>query len=201
MFKTSFSFGLILTLAVLAGTADGILALSVKTKIGDKVADFSLKNTQGKQVSLTSQKGLKATVLIYIATGCPYSNAFNGVMESVQITYASRGVQLIGINSNKTEPFEKVVEHARQNKFSFAVLKDEGNILADRLGAQGTPEVFLLDGNLTLRYHGALGNSKNPTTDSSKANAEELKAALDALLANKPISVTETKAFGCTIKR
>ena len=73
--------------------------------------------------------------------------------------------------------------------------------MANRLGAQVTPEVFLLDSAMTLKYHGAVGNSKSLTTKPEEANGDEFKTALEAVLIGKPVSLTTTKAFGCTIKR
>jgi len=174
---------------------------AAKIKIGDKMADFTMSDVNGKPHSLYEFSGRKAVAVIFIATQCPYSNAFNHVMAELAHEYASRNVAVIGINANKTEPAGEVAEHARTHGLNFTVLKDEGNVIADRLGARVTPEVFLLDSTWTLRYHGALGNSRQPTNNPEKASADEARPALDAVLAGQPVGVTETKAFGCTIKR
>ncbi|HVN79280.1 MAG TPA: thioredoxin family protein [Terriglobia bacterium] len=170
-------------------------------KIGDKIADFTLSDPRGESHSLSQSKGTKATVVIFIATRCPYSNAFTHVMAELSREYEEKGVRFIGINANKTEPSPEVQQHASKNGLSFLVLKDDTDGVANRLGAQVTPEVFLLDSTMTVKYHGAVGNSRNPTTKPEEANGDELKAALDAVLNGKPVSVTTTKAFGCTIKR
>jgi len=172
-----------------------------KIKVGEKMADFTLQYVNGKAHRLYDFEGKKAVAVIFIATRCPYSNAFNHVMTSLAHEYESRGVAFIGINANKTEPVAEVGEHARAHGLDFLILKDEGNQIADRLGASVTPEVFLLDSQWTLRYHGALGNSHQPTTNPDKTTDDEIRPALDAVLAGKSASVTETKAFGCTIKR
>ena len=172
-----------------------------KIKVGEKMADFTLQDVNGKAHRLYDFEGKKAVAVIFIATRCPYSNAFNHVMTSLAHEYESRGVAFIGINANKTEPVAEVGEHARAHGLQFLILKDEGNQIADRLGASVTPEVFLLDSQWTLRYHGALGNSHQPTTNPEKTTDDEIGPALDAVLAGKSASVTETKAFGCTIKR
>jgi peroxiredoxin len=172
-----------------------------KIKVGEKMADFTLQDVNGKAHSLYEFEGKKAVAVIFIATHCPYSNAFNHVMANLAQAYESRGVAFIGINANKTEPVTEVGEHARAHGLDFLILKDEGNQIADRLGASVTPEVFLLDSQWTLRYHGALGNSHQPTTNPDKTTDDEIRPALDAVLAGKSASVTETKAFGCTIKR
>ena len=174
---------------------------TTKIKIGEKMSDFSLPDVTGKPRSLLEFKGKKAVAIIFIATRCPYSNAFNHVMANLAREYSDRGVTFVGINANKTEPTAEVAEHARTHGLGFPVLKDEGNVMADRLGASVTPEVFLLDRNWTLRYHGALGNSRQPTTKPEQATDTEIRPALEAVLADRPVALSETKAFGCTIKR
>lgn len=166
------------------------------------MADFTLPVAGSSATqSLYGQKGKKAVTVIFIATKCPYSNAFNQVMAKLAKEYESKGVAVIGINANKTEPATEVADHARTHALGFPVLKDEGNVIADRLGASVTPEVFLLDSTWTLRYHGALGNSANPTTHASESSDAEVRPAIDAILAGGTVSRTKTKAFGCTIKR
>ncbi len=174
---------------------------AAKIKIGEKMANFTLPDTRGQQHTLYDLEGKKAVAVIFIATQCPYSNAFNHVMANLAREYAGRGVAVVGINANKTEPAAQVAEHARTHGLDFTVLKDEGNVIADRLGASVTPEVFLLDSNWTLRYHGALGNSAQPTTNPEKAGDAEFRPALEAVLSGGNVARTETKAFGCTIKR
>lgn len=170
--------------------------------IGSIAPGFSLPDARsGKTVSLSDFPEAKAIAVIFVATRCPYSNAFNQVMNDLAAEYKSKGVVVLGINSNGTEPVEEVAKHSEENNFSFSVLKDEGFEIADRYGAQVTPEVFLLDSRLQIQYHGALGNSKQPTTKASEANFLDLKQALDALLESKEIPVQTTKMFGCSIKR
>jgi peroxiredoxin len=169
--------------------------------VGEKMEDFTLPDVNGKPHRLYEFEGKKAVAVIFIATRCPYSNAFNHVMASLAHDYESRGVAVIGINANNTESVSEVAEHARAHGLDFLVLKDERNQIADRLGASVTPEVFLLDSTWTLRYHGALGNSHQPTNNPDKTNGDEVRPALDDVLGDKPAEVTETKAFGCTIKR
>ena len=177
-----------------------ITASALALDPGDQAAVFKLSAAAGKEYKLADYSG-KNVVVIFIATRCPYSNAFNLVMAKLATDYASKGVVFLGINSNKSEAVEEVADHAKKNGFSFPVLKDADNKVADQYGAQVTPEAFLIDGKGVIRYHGALGSSNNPTTDPSKANSDEIRAALDALLGGKDIVKSKTKAFGCSIKR
>lgn len=175
---------------------------TAKIKIGERMADFTLPEAgSGKSHSLYEFKGKKAVAVIFLATQCPFSNAFNHVMADLAREYAGRGVAVVGINANTTEPAAQVAEHARTHNLGFPVLKDDGNVIADRLGASVTPEVFLLDDGWTLRYHGALGNSAHPTTKPEEASDGEVRPALEAVLADQTVARAETKAFGCTIKR
>ena len=121
-------------------------------------------------------------------------------MAELSKDYSAKGITVLGINSNKSETVADVAAHAKEH-FPFQVVKDEDNKIADSYGAQVTPEAFVIDGKGMIRYHGALGNSKNPTTDSSRANSDDIRGALDELISGKKIAKDKTKAFGCSIKR
>ena len=165
--------------------------------VGAVAPDFTLPDADGKQHSLASLKGSKGTVLIFVATKCPVSNAYNERMAKLAADYRAKGVNVVGINSNATEPAAEVKTHAAEKGLAFTILKDAGNQIADRLDAQVTPEAYLLDASGKLVYHGRIDNSRNGDAITSS----ELREALDAMLAGKPVEKTEVKAFGCSIKR
>ena len=165
--------------------------------IGAVVPDFTLPDADGKEHSLASLKGKSGTVLIFIATKCPVSNAYNERMAKLAADYRARGVNVVGINSNSTEPAAEVKQHAADKGLAFTILKDPGNLIADRFDAQVTPEAYLLDASGKLVYHGRIDNSRNGDAITSS----ELRDAIDATLAGKPVEKTEVKAFGCSIKR
>ncbi|HEV2687905.1 MAG TPA: hypothetical protein VGV35_05100, partial [Bryobacteraceae bacterium] len=77
------------------------------------------------------------------------------------------------------------------------VYKDGNNVLADRFGAEVTPESYVIDSNGVIRYHGSIDDSQNE----ARIRTRGLRLALDAVLAGKPVEITQTKAFGCSIKR
>jgi peroxiredoxin len=162
-----------------------------------KVDDFTLEALNGKKVSLTDFKDAKAIVIIFIATECPVSNAYNERMAALHQDYKSKGIVFLGINSNKQESVEDMKEHAREHKHEFTILKDWDNVVADKFDAQFTPEVFVLTKNLEIQYHGRIDDSRAEARVSTK----DLRNALDEILAGKTVSTTKTKAFGCTIKR
>jgi peroxiredoxin len=165
--------------------------------IGAAVPDFTLPDADGKEHSLASLKGSKGTVLIFVATKCPISNAYNERMRKLAADYRARGVNVVGINSNATEPAAEVKAHAAEKGLAFTILKDAGNQIADRFSAQATPEAYLLDASGKLVYHGRIDNSRFGYV----ITATELRDAIEATLAGKPVGKAEAKAFGCSIKR
>jgi peroxiredoxin len=165
--------------------------------IGAAVADFTLPDANGTSHSLASLEGKKGTVLIFIATQCPVSNAYNERMEKLAQEYKDRGINVIGINSNSTESAADVKAHAAEKHLTFTILKDNGNKIADSLGATRTPEAYFLDAGNKLVYRGRIDNSR----DETQVNSSELRDAMDATLAGKPVEKTIANAFGCSIKR
>ena len=183
---------------VLAGFS--VLACSAAAEapaIGAAAPDFQLTTLDGKAFSLASEaKDHKAVVLMFISTQCPYSNAYNDQMKDLASSYASKGVLFVGINSNKTEDATAAVAHAKAHGHTFPIMKDPDNKVADLYDARHTPEVYVIDAEGKLRYHGRITEDhENPKS------TPDLKNALDSFLAGKPIARTETKAFGCSIKR
>src|SRR5712692_1604041 len=165
-------------------------------KVGSKIPDFNFQDLDGKTMALSTLRG-PVTVITFIATQCPVSNAYNDRMNAVYKDYTAKGVKFVFLNANKTEPPSEVREHAKSVGLVFPVYKDANNVLADRFGATVTPESYVIDGENTIRYHGSIDDSQNE----ARVRTRGLRAALDAVMAGKPVAATETKAFGCTIKR
>lgn len=162
-----------------------------------KVENFSLKDYNGKTHNLKDYKDSKAIVLMFIATQCPVSNAYNKRMAEIYKNYKDKNVTFLAINSNKTEPVDEVKEHAKKNNFDFIILKDDNNKIADRLGATVTPEIYVLNSDYEVLYHGRIDDSR----DEKNVKSNDLATALDEILAGKKVSNKKTVAFGCTIKR
>jgi peroxiredoxin len=171
---------------------------SARVTMGALVPDFGLPDAAtGKRTALTTlQAGKKATVLIFVSTQCPVSNAYNERMAQLAAQYGPRGVAFAAINANAPEPAAEVAEHARTHRFAFPVLKDADGEIARRFGARVTPEVYVTDGKGVLVYHGAIDDAEN----AGQVKTRHLAATLDALLAGRPVPAKTTQAFGCTIK-
>jgi peroxiredoxin len=162
-----------------------------------KVENFTLEDVNGAKHSLSDYTKSKAIVLMFIATQCPVSNAYNSRMAALDADYKGRGVVFLGINSNKQESVDEIRDHAKEHGFSFTILKDSGNVVADKLKASFTPEIYVLNSDRELLYHGRIDDNSRGTNITS----QDLRKALDEILAGKTVSVSQTKAFGCTIKR
>ena len=187
------------TVLGLIALAAGVPLLAEAPAIGAAAPTFSLTTIDGKPFSLAdATKANSLVVLMFISTQCPYSNAYNDRMRDMAASYAKKGVQFVGINSNKTETVQDVVEHAKKHGHTFTILKDPGNKVADLYDARHTPEVYIVDKDGKLRYHGRIDENYE---DAAHVASPDLKNAVDALLAGQPVAKAETKAFGCSIKR
>ena len=165
--------------------------------IGGKLPAAQLVTLTGERVDLAHYAGKNGLVVIFVSTRCPYSNDYEMRMEELSHAAAQRGFGFVGVNANRNEPADEVTEHSKSDHLTFTILKDPENRLADILGASFTPETYLFDQAGTLRYHGRIDDSR----DIAKVTTHDLQTTLDALAGGKPLPVTETKAFGCTIKR
>ena len=181
----------------MAAPAGAATDAATETTATTKIAAFSLPDTDGKTVEVGNWDKSKATVIMFVATQCPVSNAYNTRMAKLAKDYSAKGVKFVGVNSNKQENSAEIAEHSRENGFTFAVLKDRNNVIADRFAAKVTPEVYVVNAKGDLVYHGQIDNAQNE----SKVKARPLAAALDAVLAGEPVAQSEVNAFGCSIKR
>src|SRR6266542_15070 len=102
----------IIALAAVAGSGSSVSDLPAPPAIGTVIDDFKLPDANGTEHSLNSLKGKKGSILIFIATKCPVSNAYNDRMEKLAEDYKARGINVIGINSKNTEPSAEEKSHA-----------------------------------------------------------------------------------------
>jgi hypothetical protein len=123
--------------------------------------------------------------------------AANGVPNIIVLGGEKRGIAYDEGADNCAAYLDAVKAHAASHKMTFVILKDNGNKIADVFGANKTPEAYFLDANNKLAYHGRIDNNR----DIAQVASSELREALDAALAGKPVAKTEAAAFGCSIKR
>ncbi|QGQ21302.1 redoxin domain-containing protein [Gimesia benthica] len=197
MFRRSITF---LCALALLGTSS--LLAETKTKSSQHASHtFRLPTAQGKVVELTAEPESKATVVCFLGAECPLARLYGPKLNEMQAAYAAQGVQFIGVNSNQQDSLEDVKQYVKRYEISFPMAKDYNNEVADRFHAVRTPEVFVLDQQLTVRYRGRIDNQYLPGISRAETTTHDLKNALDQLLTGKPIEVSETKPNGCFIGR
>ena len=155
-----------------------------------------MADTNGAERSLDDLKGKNGAILVFVSAQCPTVKQYNERISKFAADFAGRGINVIGINSNSTEPLEWVRSHAAE-KYQFPVLIDKGNVLADKLGANVTPETFYLNEKNVLVYHGAIDNSSS----GEEITENYLRDAVEAISSGRPVAKNRAKAIGCSIKR
>jgi peroxiredoxin len=162
-------------------------------QLGSRVESFTLDNCYGKSVSLDDFSQAKAVAIVFLGTECPLAKLYGPRLTEIQQRYADHGVQIIGINSNTQDSLTELADYVHHHQISFPMLKDTGNRVADALGAERTPEVFLLDQERVVRYHGRIDDQYGVGYSKERDAKPELTVAIDA--------VPETEAVGCHIGR
>ena len=181
------------------------VACSSGYNIGDKAADFKLKNIDGKFVSFSTYPDAKGFVVVFTCNGCPYAQAYQDRIVEIDKKYKSKGYPVIAINPNDpalapADSFDKMVTVAKTEGFTFPYLIDEKQEVYKNYGATKTPHVYVLQkkGNdFVVQYIGAIDDNYE---DATKVNSPFLASALDALVAGSLPETTTTKAIGCGIK-
>jgi hypothetical protein len=138
------------------------------------------------------------TVLVFLYTDCPVANGMAPELTRIQKDYASKGVTFFRVYADSTLTDEAIARHGHDYKLDFPAVRDNDLELVRLTGAQITPEAVVYDRKGERRYRGRINNKyedlgkyrRNPTQ-------HDLRDALDALLAGKPVSTPETKAIGC----
>ncbi len=176
-----------------------------KYDVGDSVADFKLKNFDGKLVSLSDYKNQKGAIVIFDCNTCPYSKAYNDRIIALNKKYASKGFPVITINANDPQmspgdSFDAIVEQAKRKNYDFPYLVDETQAVAQAFGATNTPHVFVLQNTGSDFKVAYIGTIDNNSRDASSANKKYVEDAVEELLAGKSVSNAKTKAIGCGIK-
>jgi len=175
-------------------------------KIGDSVADFSLKNTiDGKPVSMAGYPNAKGYIVMFTCNHCPFARKYEQRIMDLDKKYASKGFPVIAISPNDPsiapeDSYDELGKRAKEKHYTFPYAYDETQAVAAAFGATKTPHAFLVvkeNGKLVLKYMGAIDDN---TDDASAVKNHYLGDAIDAVISGKPVAVTETKSIGCGIK-
>ncbi len=176
---------------------------STMLPLGVAAPDFSLPDTQGRRVSLSDFADAPALLVVFLCNHCPYVKHVAAGLAELAAEYKRRGVAVVGINSNDVAAFPddspaKMAEEAKARGYTFPYLFDEKQTIAQAYRAACTPDFYVFDRQRKLVYRGQMDSSR-PGND-VPVTGEDLRAALDAVLAGQPLSADQKPSLGCNIK-
>ena len=187
-------FTLLLSSFMLRPAADGY-------KVGDKAADFKLKNIDGKMVSLADNKAARGYIVVFTCNTGPYAKADESRVIELNTKYAPLGYPVVAINPNDATTVPGDSYAAMQTKkYAFPYLQDESQQVAKTYGATRTPHLFVLTrqgSDFVVSYIGAIDDNSE---DAKLVKTKYVENAMTEILAGKPATTNSTKAIGCTIK-
>jgi peroxiredoxin len=175
-------------------------------QVGDIATDFTLKNVNNRMIVMADYTAAKGFLVVFTCNHCPYSKLYEQRIMDLDQKYAAKGFPVLAINPNdeKAYPedsFENMKKRSAEKKYSFPYLLDDTQVVAKTYGAKATPHVYVLqktNKGLVVQYIGAIDNdTENINAPTSTKYVEN---AVDALLNNKKVETTQTKAIGCAIK-
>ena len=171
-------------------------------KVGDKATDFKLKSVDNKMYSMADYKDAKGFIVVFTCNHCPFAVKYEDRIIDLAKKYKSKGYVLLAINPNDPaaqpeDSFELMQKRAKEKKFTFPYLFDEGQKIYPQYGATKTPHVFLLDKNFVVKYIGAIDDN---VEDATQVKEKYLENAIAALEKGQEPTPNTTKAIGCTIK-
>lgn len=170
-------------------------------QLGESIPDFTLPDHLGKEHSFSEWSDRPYVVVAFLGTECPLARLYAPRLQKLADEYADRGVAFIGVNSNRQDSLTKLAAYVRQHEVKFPMLKDRGSRVADLFGAERTPQVFLLDSDRVVRYAGRIDDQYVIGVVRNKPTNEDLRQALDELLAGEEVSTPHTDPIGCIIGR
>lgn len=191
--------------------AAGIIASTMAFTFGDLLqigsampkADHKMKDVSGKEISMKEALKEKGVLVMFSCNTCPYVVKNQERTAGISAYAQKKNIGVIILNSNEAyrgseDSYKEMQAYAKEQKYNWSYVVDQGHEIADAFGAKKTPECFLFDKNLKLVYHGAIDDSPS---DESAVKRQHLKEAINELAAEKEISVKESLSVGCSIKR
>ncbi len=179
------------------------ISSAMELPLGAKAPDFALPNIDGKMISLAQFADAPTLLVMFICNHCPYVLHLREHLVHLVKEYQTKGVAAVGINSNDVTRYpddapDKMAEAAEMSGFTFPYLFDESQVVAKAYRAACTPDFFLFDQERKLMYRGQYDDSR-PKND-IPVSGKDLRAALDAALAGRPVAQDQKPSVGCGIK-
>ncbi len=194
-----------LFLSVLIGLISVSAGFAGGYNVGDMAGNFSLKNVDGKMVSLGDYKDAKGFIVVFTCNHCPYAKLYEQRIIDLHKKYAAEGYPVIAINPNDPvkqpdDSYENMIKRSKEKAYPFVYLFDETQKTAKSYGATRTPHVYLLNkvqDKYQVAYIGAIDDNPQSADDVENKYVEN---AIAALKKGKKVAISSTKAIGCTIK-
>lgn len=164
-------------------------------------SDFHLPDTRGQQRSLGEFKDAELVVVAFLGVDCPLAKLYANRLQELAAELKSKDVQFLAVMSNVQDSSSEIAAYVRKHKLTFPVLKDQANRVADQFAAARTPQVFLLDQNRAVQYVGRVDDQHLIGVKRDAPTREDLRIAIEELLAGEAVSVPRTDAIGCLIGR
>ncbi|MGY8767661.1 MAG: thioredoxin family protein [Pirellulales bacterium] len=176
---------------------------STMLPLGTQAPDFSLINVDSKMVSLSDFAGSPALVMIFMCNHCPFVKHLAGPLARFGQEYQSKGAAVVAISSNDVENYpqdspEQMVHEAEDQGYTFPYLYDEDQAIAKAYKAACTPDFYVFDADQKLVYRGQFDSSR--PGNGMDITGEDLRKAVDTVLAGEAVSEDQTPSIGCNIK-
>ena len=179
------------------------LTPSTMLDLGTPAPPFRLSNTQGRLLTLEDFKDAKALLVVFMCNHCPYVKHIRNALAEFAREYQPKGLAMVGINANDAANYpddspEKMVDEVAEAGYSFPYLYDETQETAKAYRAACTPDFFLYDKERKLVYRGQFDDSR--PGNNAPLTGKDLREAVDAVLAGKPVNPDQKPSIGCNIK-
>ena len=180
-----------------------VLTPSTMLPLGTKAPAFSLPNVDGRTVALADFTGSKALLVVFMCNHCPYVKHVAPELSRLAREYQAKGAAVVAISANDVASHpddspEKMAQEAKAREYRFPYLYDETQRVAQAYKAACTPDFYVFDKDQKLAYRGQMDSSR---PDSGvPLSGKDLRTALDAVLAGKPVSAEQKPSIGCNIK-
>ena len=191
----------VLTLAQTATRAQTLRGYN----LGDAIADFRLKNVDGRTMSLADYQTQKGVIVVFTSNHCPFAKTYEERLIALDRRFAPQGYPVLAIMPNdptayEADSFERMQARAREKAYPYAYTIDENQSTARAFGATRTPQVYVLkqtNDQFILEYMGTVDDSPQ---DGASAQRRYVDEAVSNLLSGRPVQSPITKPIGCAIK-
>ena len=176
---------------------------STMLPLGTLAPAFKLSDPSGKVVALEDFASAPALLVAFICNHCPFVKHVRSQFAALAREYQARGVAVVAINSNDAKSYpddspEKMAQEIKPVGYTFSYLYDETQAVAKTYHAACTPDFYVFDKDHKLRYRGQMDGSR--PGNSVPVTGADLRGALDAILAGRPVASEQKPSIGCNIK-